>query len=839
MRRWALFFLLFLATVTAAAQGTTRVRGLVTDADTGEPIPFVSVYFDGTTIGISTDMDGRYSLETRSPEAKVLTASLIGYESLSVPISQGAFKEINFRLRQDPKQLNAALVKPDNRYIKSILRKLDRSREVNDPDNAPDWNSRLYSKIEFDVQNLEEIMRIRSLDKSIGFIREYADTSAITGRSFIPALISENLTDVYHSQDPSFNREVMRASRISGLEDNNALRQFTGSYLLKTNFYKDNIGVFNLVIPNPAAESSHIYYNYFLVDSLQVEGRKTYVLRFHPKKLVTSPTLDGEMQIDAEDFGIRSVHANLSGESNVNWIRHINVDLQNRRLPDGRWFYGEEHLFIDFSITVSDESRIIAFLGNRHLVYEEPVFEPVLDKDALTSSEAVVMRDVKVGDDAFWESARPYELSEREKGIYQMVDDIQHTPVYKWTYAISRTLVSNYYEVKPWGFEFGRWAQTFAYNDMEGFRMQVGGRTLKEFSTKVRLGGYVAFGFKDLRPKGQATVEWMLGREKTRKLTFDAKYDYVQFGGGYVFTVQNIFSSFLARSQSKKLSLVRYVDVNYDHEFAGWLNASVQWRTQRVWSYNGPDMGPDRVRFVPTSLENKPENAQESFSMNSLRVGLRFSFDERVNRNFFVKSYLFTKYPVIDLNLTSGFKGITRDDFSFLKATANLSWKIPSTAVGFGRLNIEGGAIWGSVPYPMLKLHDGNQTFFLDRGAYSCMDYYEFLSDRWLTASYEHNFNGFFLGKIPFIKKLDLREVATVKMAWGTLSSANSDGPEGKAPFYLPAQSKTLEKPYVEVGVGIANIFRILRIDAFWRVTHRRPEARKNFAINIGLDLEF
>ena len=250
-------------------------------------------------------------------------------------------------------------------------------------------------------------------------------------------------------------------------------------------------------------------------------------------------------------------------------------------------------------------------------------------------------------------------------------------------------------------------------------------------------------------------------------------------------------------------------------------------------------MGPDRVRFVPTSLENKPENAQESFSMNSLRVGLRFSFDERVNRNFFVKSYLFTKYPVIDLNLTSGFKGITRDDFSFLKATANLSWKIPSTAVGFGRLNIEGGAIWGSVPYPMLKLHDGNQTFFLDRGAYSCMDYYEFLSDRWLTASYEHNFNGFFLGKIPFIKKLDLREVATVKMAWGTLSSANSDGPEGKAPFYLPAQSKTLEKPYVEVGVGIANIFRILRIDAFWRVTHRRPEARKNFAINIGLDLEF
>ncbi len=826
--------LMLMGAVVFAAAQTTRVRGTVRDFDTGEPLPFVSVYFDGTTIGISTDLDGKYSLETRSEDAKVLTASLIGYESLSLPVSKGSFKEINFRLHQDPKQLQAALVKPDNRYIKSILRKLDNSLAVNDPDNAPDWNARLYSKIEFDVQNLEELMRIRALDRNIGFVREYTDTSAITGRSYIPALISENVSDVYHSQDPSFNREVMRASRISGMEDDNALRQFTGSYLLKTNFYKSSIGVFNLVIPNPAAASSHIFYNYFLVDSLQVEGRKTYVLRFHPKKLVTSPTLDGEMQIDAEDFGIRSVHAALSGESNVNWIRHINVELQNRRLPNGRWFYGEERLFIDFALTSNDASRILSFLGNRHIVYEDPVFEPVNDPDALTSSEAVVMRNVEVGDESYWADVRPYELSEREKGIYKMVEEIQNTTVYKWTYGITRTLVDNYYEVKPWKVEFGRWAQTFAHNDMEGFRVQLGGRTLKEFSTKVRLGGYIAFGFKDLRPKGNVTVEWMLGREKTRKLTFDAKYDYVQFGGGYVFTAQNIFSSFLARSQSKKLSMVRYIDVNYDHEFANWCNASIQWRTQRVFSYNGPDPSNERIRFIRSS----DGLVQDSFSMNSLRVGFRFSFDERVNRNFFVKSYLFTKYPVIDLNLTSGFKGLTKDDFSFLKATANISWKVPSTAVGFGRLEVEGGAIWGSVPYPMLKLHEGNQTFFLDRGAYACMDYYEFLSDRWLTAFYEHNFNGFFLGKIPWVKKLDLREVATVKMAWGTLSDANNDSPTGHAPFYLPASSKTLEIPYVEVGVGISNILRILRVDFFWRLTHRE-EARKNFAVNVGIDVEF
>jgi len=827
--------LIFLCTMlTAALAQSTRVRGIVTDADTGEPIPFAGVYFDGTTIGISTDMHGRYSLETRSPEAQVLTAQIIGYESQSFSVTRGAFSEVNFALKEDVTQLQAALVKPDNRYIKSILRQLDRSRSLNDPDNGEDWSSHLYSKIELDVTSMEDLLAIGFVGRNLGFLNNYADTSAITGRAFVPALISENVSDLYHSKNPSFRREVMRASRISGLEPDNFLRQFTGSYLLKTNFYKNGITVFNLEIPNPAAASSQMFYNYFLVDSLQVEGRKTYVLRFHPKKLVTSPTLDGEMQIDAEDFGIRSVHAELAADANVNWIRHMNVEILNRRTEDGRWFYDEEKLFIDFSIAVSDKSRVVSFMANRHIIFGEPEYKPVTDHDALTSENDVVMRNVTNGDEAYWEQVRPYELSEREKGIFTMVEEFQTTSFYKGAYGLAYALSTNYIEAKPLKFEFGRWPQTFAYNDMEGFRMLIGGRTLKEFSTKVRLGGYIAFGFKDLRPKGQFTTEWMLGREKTRKLTFDFKYDYVQFGGGSVFTVQNMFSSFLAKSQSKKLSMVRYADLLYEHEFAHWLNASLEWRTQRVWSYDGPDPSDERVRFIRTS----DGQVQESFSMNTLDLGVRLSFDDRVSRNYFTKNYLFTKYPVLQLNATFGFKGITKDDFPFIRTTANLFWKVPSTAIGFGRLEIKGGIIWGSVPYPMLKIHDGNQTFFLDRSAFSCMDYYEFVSDRWLTGYYEHNFNGLLLGKIPGVKKLDLREVATVRVAWGDLTDSNSI----YAPFKLmnvTNQESIAKIPYLEVGVGISNIFRLLRVDAFWRLTHRRPEAKDNFAVNVGIDIDF
>lgn len=822
-RKVWLSLILMGAAVWAAAQ-TTRVRGYVQDAVTGEPLPFVGVYFDNTSIGISTDMEGRYSLETRSADALVLTAQLIGYESQSVTVNHGAFSEINFRLKPDYRQLEAAYVKPDNRYIKSILRRLDKSLALNDPDNAPDWESRLYSKIELDITNMEDFLKLKFLDKNLGFVRQYSDTSAITGKAYIPAMISENVSDLYHSQEPFFNREVMRASHISGLEEDNFLRQFTGSNLLKTNFYKGSISVFNLDIPNPAVISSQIFYNYFLVDSLQVENRKTYVLRFHPKKLVTSPTLDGEMQIDAEDFGIRSVHARLSKASNVNWIRHINVDIDNTRTPEGRWFYGDERLFIDFSIAVSDSSKIVSFLGNRHMHYEPPVYRKVTDPDALSSENTVVMRNVVAGDKAYWDSARPYPLTEREQGIYDMVEDFQQQPFYKWSYGIVYPLVTNYIEVRPWGMEFGRWARTFGYNDEEGFRIQLGGRTTKYLWPKVRLGGYVAYGFRDRRPKGEFQAEWLINREKTRKLSFHLQHDYKQFSTGTgVFSAQNMFSSLLTTDHTNHQNMMQIVDVQYEHEFNIQLNAYLHLKHFRIWSNPLTPFERPNGAFVP------------SFSANTINAGIRIAAkDERVNRGFYDKMYMYSKFPEWYFDVTKGIRGITADDVDYWRLHAKMIWKTPSNAVGFGRFNIEAGIFLGSIPFQMLQLHEGNQTFFFDRSSAACMDYYEFISDRWLSAYYEHNFNGFFLGKIPLIKELDLREVATVRCIWGSVSEDNWE----KAPFKLPATASKLEVPYVEVSAGISNILRIFRVDAYWRLTHRTPTS-KNFAVTIGVDVDF
>lgn len=720
----------------------------------------------------------------------------------------------------EPEILDAAVVRADDHYIRSFLRKLDQSLSANDPDNAEDWRTRVYTKIELSVDNMEGALENGFLKKPLGFVMEYADSTS--GNTYVPALFSENLSEVYHSQSPSFNREVMRASRISGIDAGNALQQFTGSYILKTSFYKPSISIYNLSLPNPAVASSHVLYNYYLVDSLQVEGHKTYVLRFHPKKLVTSPVLDGEMRIDATDFGIRSVHATLSTKSDVNWIRSFDIDVKYRRLPGGKWFYASENLAIDLSITSNKDSRLIAFLAKRSMHYSLPAFEPLTNREELAASGEVIRSKTIQGDEQFWRSMRPYPLSRHEQGIYEMVDRIQGQSFYKWTYGIIYALASGYVQLPGGKVELGRWARIFSHNEMEGFRLSLGGRTRHPFSPNVRLGGYLAYGFQDKKVKGEAQVEWMIGRELTRKLTATYKQDYEWLGSGSgVFSAPNMFSSILMRSDGNKQTFVRTADILYQHEFNPSFNAELQWTSQRMWS--NPK--------VPIYSVDGSHSVLETMSVHQLSAAMRISIDERVSRGYFKKTYLYSQYPVLLLGVSGAFKGISADDISFVRTYAALRWRFPSTVLGYGDLNMNGGIIWGSVPHTLLKQHKGNTTYYTDKSAFSCMDAYEFASDRWLEGYYEHNFGGFFLGKIPLLKELDLREVATVRFAWGDLTERNR--------LNTLQETKILNKPYVEAGIGITNILQLLRVDCFWRLTHRQAQASKNFSVNVGLEIAF
>ena len=618
----------------AAAQ-TTRVRGRVTDAADGHPLQFASVVFPGTTTGITTDEEGIYALETRDTSTRV-QASIVGYAPATQAITPGTFNEVNFALRAVEFGIDRVVITPGDNPALPILREAIRRRAENDPEQYDTYRCRTYTKMELDLTNIRPGFRNKRLQRNFGFVFDYMDTSALTGQPYLPAMISESSADLYHSLSPSFTREVIRASRVSGVEDSFAVAQFTGGMHGDVNFYDNFIDLFDVRFAGPLGPSGTSFYNYFLVDSLTVDGRKTYKIRFHPRRL-TSPVLDGELHIDSASYAPALGLGPHAAGRERQWIRHLRLDNENSPTPDGRWFRDRDRVSAEFSLTTADSSKLVSFIGTREISYSDVHIGEPIPEEVLRMDNRVVLADEETNrrDEAFWETVRPYALSDRERGIYSMVDSIQEVPLYHNIYTLINTLIVGHWNTKYIG--IGPYYKMASFNRLEGFRMQLGGRTTTELSRRFRISGYAAYGTRDGRFKGGGSLEVAFNRQLTRELTLSGRHDVLQLGAGEnALTESNILSSILSRGDTR-LSMVDEGDLAYEHEWRHGVTAFLGTRLRRIHAN----------RYVPMCYpDGRPAG---SVADASVRVGLRFAKDETVYRLPFDKQSLGSKYPITTL----------------------------------------------------------------------------------------------------------------------------------------------------------------------------------------------
>lgn len=808
---------------------STRVRGKVTDAKTGEPLPLVNVVFKGSLVGVTTDFDGMYSMETRE-HVEELQASFVGYVSQTRKVSPGAYHTVDFKLQPQSFDLDEVKVVPGENPAHAILRNVSQNKKKNNPDRIQSYFCNTYTKMELDLTNMKPGFKNKKLQKNFGFIFDHIDTSVVTGKAYLPIMISEASADYYFRKSPSLSREIVKASRISGIEEDYTLAQFTGHLHASFNLYDNYIDIFEVRFASPLSEHGLLYYKYFLVDSMRIEGRKTYKIRFHPKSFST-PVLDGEVNIDSLSWALQSARVKMMKGLNVNWLRHLVIENTNQLLADSVWFPRQDKLFADFSIVMSDSSKVVSFLGHRQVDYSHVVLNPAIPEKVLKLDNNVIIdKGVLKNDDSYWDTIRPYALSKQEKDIYRMVDSIKNVPLYQNIYTIITTVMGGYYDTKYIG--IGPYYKLFSFNKLEGIRLQAGVRTTEDFSKKIRLFGHAAYGMKDEKFKGGGGFTYAFKELPTSQLTMSFKHDVLQLGAGVnAFTTGNILSSAFARGNNDRLSMANQWDAQFEQEWRqGFSNTlAVQIR----------DIFPSR--YVPFLKPGGEE--MKSIQSTLLRLNTRLSKNEIVIRQAFDKYSMGSDYPIIGVDLSMGLKGLFKNDYEFYRLEGNISYDFPVTPLGKSYMVLGGGKIFGKVPYPLLKLHEGNATYFYDQYAFSCMNYYEFASDLWASFIWEHHFKGFFLGKIPLMKRLKWREVFVFKGLIGTLTDRNNGSlADTRAYLLFPEGMSSVSKPYFETGVGIENIFRVFRVDAVWRLTHRHSvpgQQVQNFAVNFSVYLDF
>lgn len=811
----------------------TKIRGRVVDATSGDGVPFASVFFKDSPVGVTADIDGWYAIETKIDTLSELTASRVGYSPAVAEVNPHRFNTVYFALQPLVDELNPVVVNYESRLVREIIAKARESKGRNNPERRDHYDCDIYSRSEVDLVNPHNSIVGRLLPKGFRFVYEYVDTSLVSGLPYLPAMLAESKSHYYHSRNPEVKKEVIESSRISGIEEEKTVAQFTGGLYIKANFYENYINVFQVEIPSPLADNGSAFYDYRLVDSLEVEGRKTYRIRFGPSRWVSTPAFDGEMSIDAEDSALRSVHARLKGGGGVNWVRDLLINVENQRLPDG-WFYKQDKFFIEMAVTLPGAMNELSFMANRRIDYSGPSFKESQILGILDTKAPVLMHnDVLKDDEDYWSSVRPYPLNERERGIYEMVDSVKSVPLYKGIEKLGDMFANGFFNFKYVG--FGPYSSVYSFNDLEGARLQMGFKTTKDLSRRFRLMGYGAYGLGDKEWKGGFSTEVMFGNMPFRKLNLTYKRDMLPLGAGsFGFGNGDVVTSLLTKKGGRKMSMINDLALTYQHEWSHGFNMTLGVERREIFpSRVVPMVRPDGV-------------ALESVGYDQALLQLRFSKDEIITRGVFDRHFVFSSYPVVTLNMAAAMQGIGRNEYSFFRPEVKVQYTLLTPPAGSSDIVLNAGTIVGEVPYPLLKIFEGNETYRVKSKAFSCMDYYEFVADTWATLFWEHDFKGFFLGKVPLIKKLKLREIVLLRAAYGTLRDENNGilgDPLAGASLIFPEGMRNLQTPYVEAGVGLSNIFKVIRVDAVWRLTHRErmiegvsvPHPNR-FVVNVGFE---
>src|SRR5690606_19111754 len=171
---------------------------------------------------------------------------------------------------------------------------------------------------------------------------------------------------------------------------------------------------------------------------------------------------------------------------------------------------------------------------------------------------------------------------------------------------------------------------------------------------------------------------------------------------------------------------------------------------------------------VPTSSVSYTEINDISTFETSVKI--RYAKNEEFISGTFDRISMGSKYPAISLEGVLGIKGILGSDYEYQKLELKISHS-PKLGV-FGKLYYEiyGGIYFGEAAYPFLKIHEGSQTYWFQSTAHNKMDYFEFISDRYVGFLAEQHFNGLFFDRVPLVRKLKWRLVASAKSVFGDIS---------------------------------------------------------------------
>ncbi|WP_019949244.1 DUF5686 and carboxypeptidase-like regulatory domain-containing protein [Hymenobacter aerophilus] len=825
-----LLLLLLLAGPAVWAQRIT-FSGRVTETN-GQPVPFASVFVRGTSQGATADDKGHYELTLTGPAQDTLTASAIGFAPLKKAIASKAGRQtVNFVLSSGGVALGEVVVRPYENPAYRILRRVDANRRRNQKTSLTAYDYDSYARNELLINNLPDQLSRRKLLRQITAV---ADTLGLerdaNGRPVVPIFASEVLSHYYQNNEPLRQREEVAKTQMHGAapREGSVVSQIMGSSFQDWDFYRNWIRIVGKDFISPIAEGWKFSYEYELQDSLMVGDDYCYKLKVTPRR-PQDLAFKGTIWITTDTYALRKLDVEVSTQANLNFIEQIAVRQELAPTEAGPWLPTVTRFAIGIRPTKGSTgvlARISTVYSNFRVNQPRPL--AFYDKPLEIAADAY---DVPAG---YFAANRPDTLSRQEQLTLVVLDTVRQLPAVRSVLELADIVVNGYYPLGK--IDAGPILATLGYNNIEGVRLRLGFRTSTEWSRDWQLRPYLAYGTQDGRFKYGLRVQRVIERRHWTVANFEHRHDIDQVALlDNDYALENPLFEAAARlgniSNSRPL-LRDLTSVSVQSDLFRGFTQRVMLRRQQFQPL---------YPFAYYTREPRPGNPTDTdFTLSEVVLESRYARDEVLvanNQNRRTAVGL-KRWPVFTVRYTLGLNNLLGSDFRYQKFNLLIDHSLRLGQLGRTTYRIDAGYIPSTVPYPVLKSHLGNQSVFYNAGAYNLMRYFEFVSDRYAGLQLEHQFGGFLTNSLPGIKQLNWRLVATTNLLWGSVSDANRriiptfDPVTGQP---LPTFQSLGRVPYAEVGYGIENIFKIVRVDFLHRLTYRtRPEAR-NFGVKLSL----
>lgn len=838
-------FLLFLLLGCCISVSAQNIQGVVTDSLTNEPIPYLSVFYEGKGVGSITDNDGNYKVETRKGWNK-LTFSAVGYVTKVVNIIPGITKNLNVRMRPDDIMLDEVVVKPKrekysrkNNPAVELMKKVIAHKKNNKLSENDYYQYNKYQKITMSLNDVTPEMLEKGMYKKMPFLKDQIELCEETNKFILPISVDETASQKIYRKHPKSEKTIIKGMSSTGVNELFATGDMLSTVLkdvfTDVNIYDNDIRLLQYPFISPISSSDAIsFYKFYIMDTTFVDKDKCFHLTFVPNNSQDFG-FTGHLYVLADSsYTVKKCTMNLPKKSGVNFVDNMDIIQEFEQLPNGEWVLKTDDMIVEMTLM----KIMQGFQIRRTTRYSDYAFDELPQQLFKRKGAEIKEADAMMRGDDFWNQYRPVPLTQTESSMDMLVKRLEQMPGFKYVIFVLKAFIENFVETgtkeHPSKVDIGPVNTMISNNYIDGLRLRMSAQTTANLNPHLFFKGYYAYGFKDHRSKYMGEVEYSFNKKEylprefpKNSITFSYQYDVMSPTDKFLKTDKdNVFVSFKT-STVDQMSYVRNIALKYENETQFGLKTTVEVKH----STDEPTGGlayitnDDQKTLVPEIQTMEASLAfryapGETF-VNTKQRRIPVSFDA----------------PVFTLSHTAGFKGVLGGEYNYNLTEIGLYKRFWFSSWGKIDMFVKGGAQWNKVPFPLLIMPAANLSYILQRETFNLINNMEFLNDRYASLDVSWDLNGKIFNRIPLLKKLKWREAIGFKMLYGHLTDKNNPmkHPGDSELFLFPTRDgrptsfvMDPKTPYMECSVGIHNIFKILHIDYVRRLNYLdHPDANK------------